>query len=121
MEFLYLIFYASLRLRFLDVETNHSPRLPVPDVCRIIRLNVRGLTGNLSDPTVASSQYDILMCSETLVTDTCQVTELLVPGYINQTENPRRWGRVGESGKESECAGPRCSCHMSVIKCLTSF
>ena len=24
------------------------------------------------------------------------------PGRINQTENPRRWGRVGESKRESE-------------------
>ena len=31
---------------------------------------MRGLEGNLSDLTVASSQYDILLCSETLVSDT---------------------------------------------------
>ena len=30
---------------------------------------MRGLVGNLSDLTVASSQYDILLCSETLVSD----------------------------------------------------
>ena len=76
MDFLYLIFYGCLRLRFLDVETN-----PVPDVCRILCGNVRGLAGNLSDLTVASSHYDILLCSETLVSDMRHVSEVRVPGF----------------------------------------
>ena len=69
MAFLYLIFYACLRLRFLDVETNPGPRRPVPAVCRILCSNVKGPAGNLCDLTVPSSQYDILLCSETLVSD----------------------------------------------------
>ena len=69
MEFIYLIFYACLRLRFLDVETNLGPRRLVLAVCRILCSNVRRLAGNLSDLTVALSQYDILLCSETLVSD----------------------------------------------------
>ena len=81
MDFLYLIFNGCLRLRFLDVETNRGPRRPVPAVCRILCSNVWGLTGNLSDLTVASSQYDILLCSETLVSDMCHVSEVLVPGF----------------------------------------
>ena len=44
MGFLYLIFYASLMLRFLDVYTNPGPRRPVPVVCRILCSNVRGLS-----------------------------------------------------------------------------
>ena len=40
-----------------------------------------GLAGNLSDLTVASSQYDILLCSETLVSDMRHVSELLVHGF----------------------------------------
>ena len=71
MEFLYLIFYACLRLRFLDVETNPGTRRAVPAVCRILRSNVRGLAGNLGDQTVGSSQYDIMLCSETLVSQIC--------------------------------------------------
>ena len=55
MDFLSLIFYGCLRLRFQDV--------------------------NLSDLTVASSQYDILFCSETLVSDMRHVSELLVPDF----------------------------------------
>ena len=69
MEFLYLIFYACLRLRFLDVETNPGLRRLVPAVCRLLCCNVRGRARNLSDLTVASSQYDIQFCSETMVSD----------------------------------------------------
>ena len=50
-------------------------------LCRILCSNVRGLAGNLSDLTVASSQYDILLCSETLVSDFRHVSEILVPGF----------------------------------------
>ena len=81
MDFIYLICYGCLKLRFLNVETNPGRRRPVPDVCRILCSNVRGLAGNLSDLTVASSQYDILLCSETLVSDMRHVSEVLVPGF----------------------------------------
>ena len=81
MDFHFLIFYCCLRLRFLDVETNPGPRRPAPAVCRILCSNVRGLARNLSDLTVASSQYDILLCSETLVSDMRNVSEVLVPGF----------------------------------------
>ena len=80
-EFLYLIFYACLGLRFLDVETNPGQRRPVPPVCRILCSNVRGLAANLGDLTVASYQYDILFCSETLVSDKRHVSEFLIPGF----------------------------------------
>ena len=81
MDFLYLIFYDCLRLRFPDVETNPGLRCPVPAVCKILCSNVRGLAGNFSDLTVASSQYDILLCSETLVSDMRHLSEVLVPGF----------------------------------------
>ena len=42
---------------------------------------MRGLAGNLSDLTVASSQYDILLYSETLVSDMRHGSDLLVPGF----------------------------------------
>ena len=42
---------------------------------------MRGQAGNLSDLTVASSQYDILLCSETLVSDMRHVSEVLLPGF----------------------------------------
>ena len=79
MDFLYLMFYGCLRLQFLDVETNPGPCRSVPAVCRILCSNVWGLAGNISDLTVASSQYGILLCSETLISDMCDVSEVLVP------------------------------------------
>ena len=81
MEFLYLIFYAFLRFWFLDVETNPGLQHPVPTVCRLLCCNVRGLVRNLSYLTVALSRYDILLGSETLVSDKCHLSELLVPGF----------------------------------------
>ena len=78
---LYLIFYACMELRFPDVETNPGPRRPVPGDCRILCSNVRGLSKNLSDVTVASCQYDLLLCSETLVSDMRHISEFLVPGF----------------------------------------
>ena len=75
-----LLFYACLRLRFPD-ETNPGPRRSVPAVCRILCSNVWGLSSNLIDLTVTSSQFDILLYSETLVSDIRYVSELLVPGF----------------------------------------
>ena len=63
------------------METNPGMLRPVPDVCRILCSNVRVLAMNLSDLTVASSQNDILLCSETLVSDMRHVSEILVPGF----------------------------------------
>ena len=42
---------------------------------------MRGLSKNLSDVTVALSQYDLLLCSETLVLDRSHMIELPVPGF----------------------------------------
>ena len=83
MDFLYLIFYGCRRLRFLDVETNPTPHRPVPAVCRILCSNVWGLAGNISNLTVASSQYDIMLCSEILVSDMRHVSDLLVTGFCH--------------------------------------
>ena len=82
MDFLYIIFHACLRLRFLDVETSLDSRRPVSAVCRILCSNVLGLAWKLSDLTVASTQYDILLRSETLVSDMRHVAELLVPDLV---------------------------------------
>ena len=63
------------------METNPGPRRPVPTVCRLLSSNVRALAGNLSDLTEASPEYDILLCSETLVSDMRHVSEFLVSGF----------------------------------------
>ena len=64
------------------METNPGPRRPVPGACRILCSDVRGLSKNLSDVTVASSQYDLLLCSETLVSNRRHMSEFLVPGLV---------------------------------------
>ena len=79
-ELLYLIFYSCLRLRFLDVGLTLARGILFL-LSAEYSSNVRGLAGNLSDLTMASSQYDILLCSETFVSDMCHVSELLVPGF----------------------------------------
>ena len=63
------------------METNPGQLRPVPAVCRILCSNVLGLAGNLTDLTVASSQYHILLCSETLVSNMRHVSEVLVPRF----------------------------------------
>ena len=97
MEILYFIFYACLRLRFQVVETSPGSRRPVPTVCRLIWSKVNGLARNLSDLTVAWSRYNILLCSETLVSDMRHVSELLVPGFgrpvlLRRSRRPRARG-----------------------------
>ena len=76
-----LTFYACLELRFPDVKTNPSPQRPVPGACTILCSNVCGLSRNVSDLTVASSRYNLLLCSETLFSDRRHISEFLVPGF----------------------------------------
>ena len=63
------------------MENNPGPRRPVPVVCRILCSNVRGLARNFTDLTIALSQYDILLCSETLLSGMLHVSELLFPRF----------------------------------------
>ena len=97
---LYLIFYACLELRLPDVETNPGPRRPVPGACRILCSNVQGLSKSLSDVAVASSQYDLLLCCETLVSDRRHISEFLVPGF----------GRPLLLCRDGICRGPGGGC-----------
>ena len=47
--------------------------------------NVRGLAGNFSILIMASSQYDILLCSETLVSDMGHMSEIGFPDSVALT------------------------------------
>ena len=64
MKFIYLIFYACQRLWFLDVEANLA-RCVLCLLSAEHSSNMRSLAWNLSDLTVASSQYDMLFCPGT--------------------------------------------------------
>ena len=114
-------FYACLRLRFPDVETNPGPQRPVSTVCRLLCSNVQGLAGNLSDLTVGSPQYDILLCSETLVSDSHHVSEFWFPDLVALSccvgegcLEPKGWRRTYEMVTE-HFANPSLS--VVVAKC----
>ena len=62
-------------LRFLEVDTNPGSWRRGPAVCRLLCSHVRGLAGNPSGLTVASSRYEIRLCSETLISETRHVCE----------------------------------------------
>ena len=64
-----------------DVEKNPGPTPTRRRQCRILYANVRGLHANLNDLIAASRQYDILFCSETLVSGMRHTSELLIPGF----------------------------------------
>lgn len=66
-----------------DIELNpgpHRPKHPARS-CRILYSNIRGLHKNIKDLTMASMDYDIVFCSETLVSNHRHISELLMPGF----------------------------------------
>ena len=108
MASIHLIFYFCLELRFPVVETNPGPRRPFHGVCRTLFSNARGLYSYLSNLTVASSQCDLLLRSETLVSDRRPISELQFPDLI-----------VLSCCSGTECLGPvgwlhMCEMHMGL-------
>ena len=62
-----------------DVESNPGP-------CSgkwvlVICYNIRGLHANLDELAVAGSDYDVLVCAESLVSDRHHLSELCIPGF----------------------------------------
>ena len=49
--------------------------------CCVLYSNIRGLYGNLHDLIVAFKGFDILFCSETLVSNFRCIAELSIPGF----------------------------------------
>ena len=64
-------------LQSSDVEVNPGPERHRPRSCCILYANVSDMHSNLHDLSVASLGYDIIMCSETLVSDRRHVSQLL--------------------------------------------
>ena len=62
-----------------DIEVNPGPTKHRK--CRMLYTNIRGLHANLNDLIVASRQYDISFCSETLVSNLRHSSELLIPSF----------------------------------------
>ena len=67
------------RRRCMHCGTACTATLHAPGHC--IHCGSGCTAGNLIDLSVASSQYDTLLLSETLVTDMCLVSELPVSGF----------------------------------------
>ena len=111
-----------------DVETNPGPTRP--KFCNLLCSNIRGLYGNLRDLTVASSKYDIICCSETLVSDRRHISELLLPNFdkpllLLRNSLPRAQGlcvytRAGFS--TSRFNKYECGCHeIMVVRVCSRF
>ena len=85
--------------------------------------NVRGLCGNLSDLIVVSKDFDILLCSETLVSNFRHIAELSIPGFkkpilfkrneINRAQGMAVYIRSGCSALHK--ASFECGCHKTQI------
>ena len=73
-NFLFLLYiYLLLLILSGDIELNPGPN---PKHCKILCCNIRGLSGNMPELSVPSQGYDILLCSETLVSSYRNVNEL---------------------------------------------
>ena len=62
-----------------DIESN-----PCPGSDRRVRVlysNIRGLHVNLDELAVAESDYDVLVCAESKVSDRRHFSELCIPGF----------------------------------------
>ena len=64
------------------METNPGPRAAGRRTCKILCSNVRGLYGNINDLSVAASSYDLVLCSETMVSGHRHSSELAVPTLV---------------------------------------
>ena len=85
--YLFLLFcYCFYSLRFLlllcgDVEINRGPQ----SKCRLLFHNFRGLKCNLNDLQIAFRDYDIILCSETMVSYRRHISEILIPDFNKPT------------------------------------
>ncbi len=124
MEFIfYLIFRITLSG---DIHPNPGPR---NHCCKALYINIRGLKANLQDVAVASSKYDIIFCSETLVSSFRHVSELLIPSFKRHLL--RRDSILRAQGMcvylRPTCSASRitkfeCGCHeMMLIKICSRF
>ena len=77
----YFLFYVYLLLLSGDVEFNPGPSHFGRNKCRILYSNIRGLHANLNELSFISKNYDIILCSETLVSDMRHVSEVLIPNF----------------------------------------
>ena len=108
-----------------DVELNPRPVNGRNQKCHVLYSNIRGLYGNLNDLIVASKGFDILFCSETLVSNFWHIAELSISGFknpilfkrneVNRAQRMAVYIRNGCSA--SHKATFECGCHeVQIIK-----
>ena len=77
----FLYFRLCLLVLSGDVELNPGPINNRTRQCRLLYCNIRGLHKNIQELIAVSRHYDILCCSETLVSNFRHVSELIIPGF----------------------------------------
>ena len=122
MNSLFCFLLVMLLLLSGDVEVNPGPQNR-SRICRILYGNVRGLYKNKKDLDVAAEKYDILFCSETLVSDLRHISELSIPGFKKPTlfkrnAIPRARGMalyIREGLSASHRPQYECGCHETQV------
>ena len=106
-----------------DIELNPGPQSA--NKARLLYCNIRGLYGNFNDLAVASSKYDIILCSETLVSQLRSINEVLLPNFrkpylIRRDAFPRARGLsvyIRKGFNATLLPNFSCGCHeMQVIR-----
>ena len=87
---MYFYFNLSYWLRLLlivcgDVKSNLSPGSDKRVQVRYP--NIRGLHANLDELTVPGSDYDVLVCAESKVSNHRHLSELRMPGFVVSDSN----------------------------------
>ena len=107
------------------VELHPGPRLTGRPQCRVMYSNIRGLYKNIHDLIAVSRQYDILFCSETLVSSRKHPAEILIPGFkkpilLRSDATPRARGMALYIRNDFSATNQRtyeCSCHeVQIVK-----
>ena len=127
LKFLIVQFAFSLIKLCGDVESNPGPRNKA-NKCRLLYSNVRGLYSNLNELQACSAQYDIILCSETLVSNRRNIAELLLPNFnrpalLLRDSRPRARG-LAVYIRTGFCASMQknhiCECHEIQLVKITS-
>ena len=122
--FWFLLFLLFLFLVLLvlsgDIETNPGP---IKHNFKMFYCNVRGLKANLDDLSVASANFDMICCTETLVSSFRHKSELIIPNFncpilFRRNEITRSWGlcvyaRIGFTA--CRISQYECNCHEVLI------
>ena len=124
-----LCYFFILLLLSGDIESNPGPRNNQQSI-RFLYTNIRGLKSNLLELSIASKDYDILLCSETLVSNYRHSSELLIqnfkrPMMLLRNSIPRCQGHciyVRSNFSASRFSCYECGCHeFMVVRVCSRF